>query len=103
MNHSPTPWGAGTTASDGDWWIVCDANDLRVAKFTSRDNARHAMACVNQHDALVAALRELLDVAHHSMGVWGDDGDRESLRGWDKVKVIEIAKAALKLAEGKPC
>lgn len=76
--HTPTPWRlmpkhnryiAGRNEAGIDV-IIADTGAESVAAHKQRaiDNAAHIVKCVNSHDALVAALRKLRDLAKDSDG-----------------------------------
>lgn len=57
-NHTPTPWRIG----DAGRTVFGPPNgnpSPETVAHTSRANAAHIVRCVNGHDALVAALRDL--------------------------------------------
>lgn len=90
-NHTPTPW---HVASDGLTIKECCDSDrafpFTVAKVddvsrTDRANASHIVRCVNSHDALVAALENLVETH--------DLGEAMHAEFWD------IARAALAAAK----
>ena len=65
MSHTPTPWHLGVKeahhcvyAANGD--LICDASPFGKDDTTKTDAAFIVRAC-NSHDALVAALDELLE------------------------------------------
>lgn len=66
MTHTPTPWriedwhgDTQITGSNGD--LICiDTTFYPVAP--SIDDMNHIVKCVNMYDALVEALRELLEL-----------------------------------------
>ncbi len=76
MSHTPTPWKYTQESIDPEWAIVTDASGHIIANVNSetgpdipplvstkmpRDaNAAHIVRCVNNHDALLAALKGLI-------------------------------------------
>jgi hypothetical protein len=96
MKHTPTPWHIGSKvpnfiyARDGlDIIAQCDsANESTRAEENA--NAAHIVRCVNAHDALVAALDNLLNVDR------SDPDFCETVERYERQ-----ARAALKLAKGE--
>jgi hypothetical protein len=89
--HTPTPWytelDRSIRADDGDGHVALLAgSDFNVA--TEEANAAFIVRACNAHDALVAALRELIDDADNSGVTAHFKG-----RGFDES--IEKARAAL--------
>mgnify|MGYP000747659551 CR=1 FL=1 len=76
MTHTPTPWKFAQESIDPEWAIVTDADGNIIANVNSetgpdipplvstkmpRDaNAAHIVHCVNNHDALLQALKALV-------------------------------------------
>lgn len=101
--HSPLPWSVGSrnaidpeaecgvTAFDG--MTVCDLwNSVNIGTECdgemARANAEFIVRCVNSHDALLAALKHLVECLN-------DDLDPEQCAAWD------AALAAIAKAEGR--
>lgn len=77
MTHTPTPWKFAQESIDPEWAIVTDADGNIIANVNSetgpdipplvstkmpRDaNAAHIVHCVNNHDALLQALKAVID------------------------------------------
>lgn len=64
--HSPLPWIIGEyNESNGDLYIesngctILSANSFRFD--VDKSNAEHIVKCVNNHDALVTALKDAVD------------------------------------------
>jgi hypothetical protein len=114
MPHTPTPWATFRgwpdeiiPACDADKKNGCSVYDEqdkeRYAQHIARcvtdrhgrgdgkANAAHIVRCVNAHDALVAALAEML-AAHSNENI----GVRASLR---RIKAKEQARAAIQAAQ----
>ncbi len=86
--HSPTPW-----KSDGG--SILDAEDEEVATvFWSDVDRALIVRAVNAHEALVAALREIVDAAEEDITIFG-----ELIR---KGIGLAQARAALALVDGAP-
>jgi hypothetical protein len=86
--HTPTPWHrAGDYIVSEDEIAVAEITNPCLASQTEDANAAFIVRAVNAHEALVRALRELIEAAE-------EDGrpDRPCVR---------VARAALALAEGK--
>jgi hypothetical protein len=66
MNHTPTPWVCTQRRHEAFVWKQGDevegSNRIAIAtiQYNSQANAEHVCRCVNAHDELVAALKEVL-------------------------------------------
>lgn len=86
MNHTPTPWdqqGRHVNTTHGVAPILSCNPEFPNAKA----NAEYIVRCVNAHDALVAALRDVLSLI-------------PAMQYFDDPRIVS-ARAALALAEGK--
>lgn len=67
--HTPTPWYQGTKENETEEFIITE-NGRLISKCVERGNlnsknqhianARHIVKCVNMHDNLVEALKDLI-------------------------------------------
>jgi hypothetical protein len=98
--HTPTPWhtykqtvGYAVDAYDRE---TSHTGQIRIVSKTSEANAEHIVRCVNSHDELVAALREIAHSAECNGGGF--------LKRADLLNVVrrhgEQARAALAKVEG---
>lgn len=108
MSHTPTPWLYTPHAATigGVIWhqfgmapvliasIYSDTNKSGIGAGETEANAAHIVRCVNAHDKLVAALRDLCERDWAYIGGDADTGNPDSL--YSRVK---RARAALAEAE----
>lgn len=73
--HTRTPWKVDKWLGSSDWAICYDAGSkgrgIAIAETTPGTgkelaNARHIVRCVNSHDRLVEALREVTENLEHA-------------------------------------
>lgn len=91
--HTPTPW----QLFDTDSRYILDANRCTVAECGGADNSEHAItnaahivACVNSHDALVAACERI------NTWLMAPATDRATIE-----EMQQVVRAALALAKGE--
>jgi hypothetical protein len=97
--HTPGPWyWLGLHLESADRVILSVDSDLPHP--LDADLAR-IVQCVNSHDALVAALREMVD-SHTALYPSAEEGD-EAQRKWvhRKSDAIDNARAAIAAATGQ--
>ena len=83
MEHSKTPWGCDSTAIEGSYVVYGDSGDdddeicivsemfadsIEHEESAARANAEFIVKACNNHDALVEALKGLMDAFIHTDG-----------------------------------
>lgn len=95
VKHSPTPWrvrSSDKTIVGGDESVVGDFGPCIVGPdHEGEGNAAHIVKCVNAHDELVAALREVVA----KVGDYEGMGPLGGTPFWYLVAVRDVARAAL--------
>jgi len=84
--HTPTPWTQDDTVITRNSRVIASVRDLCTDSQLPEDraNAAHIVRCVNAHDELVAALRNLVDETDHSIA-----------KGGTLMVTLDAARAAL--------
>lgn len=104
MSHTPTPWEVMQPSQDTDdvieirstinGWTVARMGDGDLIDEQDHDNAAHIVHCVNVHDQLVAALRQISEG-----NVMGEMGDKPYTHADVVHAYTRIATNALAAAE----
>lgn len=101
MNHTPTPWRLGNgrnIVSDTPVPEVCGSDAVEyygghlVAESLAAENAKFIVRACNSHDALVAALQDILSMAEAGQKVLGLY--RVNRRRFDAAQAILAAAGA---------
>jgi hypothetical protein len=94
--HSPTPWRIDADVNADETAIVCSREGGDIVALSPGiegwelsaelwpANAAHIVKCVNLHDELVAALREVVE----SYDFYSDRRVSESQGGFDKARAL---------------
>lgn len=64
IGHTPTPWRV-EPIEGSECVVIVDRDGYSIAEGLWPEDAAHIVACVNSHDALVAAYRFGLDERPH--------------------------------------
>ena len=116
MNHTPTPWGWAThnantvtavTIAPGNLYdSIAFMNRTAESRDQCEANAAFIVRAVNSHDALVAALQQIVDAGTRYCPGWEHASEVERTKaiadgyGPSYSKPAQIARAALALAKG---